>query len=285
MKIAVLTALALSAFAANSLLCRQALGEQAIDAASFASLRMVSGTATLLLLAALSGSKARPSGSWAASAMLALYMVAFAFAYLRLDAGTGALILFATVQATMLAVALRQGERPAAQQWAGLALALGGLVYLLLPGFRAPSPGGAVLMAAAGMGWGFYSLAGRGSTQPLADTSRHFLRALPLVLAVQLFQLHSAHASWRGVSLAILSGALASGVGYAVWYAALRGLTATRAALVQLAVPALAAVGGMLFLGESFSQRLALAMVLILGGVALAVSGRPGTGTATPPAR
>jgi len=270
------TTAALTAFAANSVLCRMALGEGAMDAASFSTIRLASGAAMLLLLSGLfarqGGSPA--AGNWFSATMLFAYMVAFSYAYISLSTGTGALILFGMVQATMLLWALRSGERPPFMEWAGLALALGGLVYLVFPGLAAPSPVGAFLMGVAGVSWGAYSLRGRGSHRPLADTTANFVRALPMVLVVSLVALGDSHLSPRGILLASLSGALASGMGYTVWYAALRHLAANHAAVVQLTVPVLAALGGTAFLAEEFSLRLVLSMILILGGVALAMAAR-----------
>ena len=206
--------------------------------------------------------------------MLFLYAVPFSFAYTRLSTGTGALILFGCVQLTMMSVALWSGERPHPLQWLGLATALGGLVYLVLPGIEAPSFAGALLMAVAGFSWGVYSLRGRGTANPLAQTTSNFVRSIPFVIAVSLVTLPSFHAESRGIVLAIASGALASGVGYVVWYEALRGLTSTRAAVVQLLVPILAALGGVVFLAEAISGRLVLSGVLVLGGIGLALAGR-----------
>ncbi len=270
------TGFALVAFAANSVLCRLALGSGAIDAAGFTSVRLASGAATLLLLPLFLGEprRFRPRGSWGSAAALFAYAAAFSFAYLRLSAGTGALILFGAVQVTMLTAAVRAGERLGSAQWSGLALALAGLVVLVLPGLRAPSPLGSALMAAAGAAWGVYTLRGRRSTDPRADTAGNFLRAVPLVLVVNLAALPRAHLSPAGLLWAVLSGAVASGLGYAVWYSALAGLTATRASLVQLTVPVLAAAGGVALLAETVSPRLVGASVLILGGVALAVVSR-----------
>ena len=278
MKTPVLTGLALVAFAANSVLCRLALGGAAIDAASFTTVRLTSGAVVLLIITA-SVSKNLPTlgrrVKFMSALLLFLYAAAFSFAYTGLTTGTGALILFGSVQATMLTAALRSGERPHPFEWAGLALALAGLVYLVLPGLAAPPPVSSAFMAVAGISWGLYSLRGRGATDPLADTTGNFVLALPLAFAVNLITPRGdAHVSTAGVLLAVLSGALASGVGYVVWYAALRGLTATRAATVQLPVPVLAAVGGVLFMSESVSLRLLLAATVILGGVALALFGR-----------
>jgi drug/metabolite transporter (DMT)-like permease len=206
--------------------------------------------------------------------MLFLYAIAFSLAYLSLSAGTGALLLFGSVQATMLLVALRAGERPHPWTWVGLGVALAGLCVLVAPGLRAPSPGGAALMIAAGIAWGVYSLRGRGAPDPLAATTDNFVRSVPLVVAAGLaaWAVHGPHhVSPRGVLLALISGAVTSGVGYVVWYAALRGLTATRAATVQLAVPVLAAVAGVVLLSEAVTVRLVASAALILGGIAVAL--------------
>lgn len=269
------TVAALVAFAANSVLCRLALDGNAIDAASFSVIRLGSGAAALLLIAAVS-KRGRPQlgGSWSSATPLFLYAVAFAFAYLDLSAGTGALILFAAVQATMVLAACRAGDRPDVREWAGMLLALGGLGYLVSPGLAAPSPAGALLMATAGGAWGVYSLRGRGVADPLGHTAGNFVRALPLAAGLGLLTPQSSRVSAEGALLAILSGALTSGVGYVLWYAALRGLTATRAAVVQLAVPVLAAGGGAIALSEEISARLVLSGVLVLGGVGLALRGR-----------
>jgi drug/metabolite transporter (DMT)-like permease len=206
--------------------------------------------------------------------MLFLYAVPFSFAYTRLSTGTGALILFGCVQLTMMSVALWSGERPHPLQWLGLATAFGGLVYLVLPGIEAPSFAGALLMALAGFSWGVYSLRGRGTANPLAQTTSNFVRSIPFVVAVSVVTLPAFHVQRQGVALAIASGALASGLGYVIWYEALRGLTSTRAAVVQLLVPILAAMGGVLFLAEAVSSRLLLSGVLVLGGIAVALAGR-----------
>lgn len=272
------TGCALVAFAANSVLCRLALGGAAIDAASFTTVRLAAGACVLLLITfalnkkSLSFSQVKPLSAL----LLFLYAAAFSFAYVDLSAGTGALVLFGSVQATMLVAALGSGERPHPLEWSGLALALCGLVYLVFPGLQsAPPLVSSTFMAVAGISWGLYSLRGRGGVDPLADTTGNFVLALPLAVAVNLITLRgAAHVSHRGVLLAVLSGALASGVGYVVWYAALRGLTATRAATVQLAVPVLAAAGGVLLLSETITPRLLLAACVILGGVGLALSGR-----------
>ncbi len=280
-----LTALTMVAFASNSILCRLALQTRAIDPASFTLVRILAGAVALLVIVRMVNPAARVVSlrRWTGAAFLFLYAAAFSFAYTSLSAGTGALILFGCVQATMLAVALRSGERPRPLEWIGLAIAVAGLVYLVAPGLQAPAPVGCALMAIAGVAWGFYSLTGRGSTNPLADTSRNFTRAAPLALAVALVaRLAGAdvHATRAGVLLAIASGALSSGLGYAIWYAALRGLSATRAATVQLSVPVIAALGGVSFLSETITLRLVLSAILILGGVGAALAGRSSGRTA-----
>jgi len=280
-----LTALALIAFTANSLLCRLALAQPsfskpAIDAASFSLIRLSSGAMTLWLIVVLSQTKntdksARQfNGNWLSALMLFLYVAGFSFAYLSLNAGVGALILFGAVQATMMLAAILSGERPYRIEWLGILLALTGLICLVLPGLSAPPLLGSVLMIIAGVAWGFYSLRGRGVTSPLAATTGNFIRAVPLAAVVFVLSFKQVNISAAGALPAILSGALASGVGYAVWYAALRGLSATRAATLQLAVPVLAAMGGVLFLSEAISLRLVVAAIMILGGVSLAVLGR-----------
>ena len=268
------TTAALIAFAANSVLCRLALGEQAIDAATFSTVRLGSGAVALAIAVVASGGAARLAGSWASAAMLFLYALPFSFAYVELATGTGALILFGAVQVTMMTAALRSGERPHALQWVGLGLALGGLLYLVSPGLAAPSPAGAALMAVAGFAWGIYSLRGQGEPDPLGQTMGNFVRAVPLAVAVSAATVSQLRVTMEGALLAVASGAVASGLGYTIWYRALRGLTATRAAVVQLSVPVLAAAGGVLFMSEQITVRLVLASVMVLGGVGVALLGR-----------
>ncbi|MBC8268098.1 MAG: DMT family transporter [Rhodospirillaceae bacterium] len=270
-----LTATAMLAFAANSLLCRQALGQGLIDAATFASLRVIAGAATLILIVMVRRRSRQPStANWRSAAMLFTYMVFFSFAYLSLGAGTGALILFGAVQLTMFVVALRGGEHFAKLSWAGLALAVFGLVYLVSPGVTAPDPTGAILMAIAGVAWGAYSLLGRGATDPLEATARNFTYCVPLVLVVSLVFWQDFSSSPTGLILAVASGALASGCGYVVWYAVLPALSATRAATVQLSVPAIASFGGVVLLSEDLTLRLVLASAATLGGVAIVLAQR-----------
>ncbi len=276
LRTSVYTLFALVAFAANSVLCRLALGDSAIDAASFSTVRLLSGAVCLTLLSRLAREEGERGlgGDWGSAAILFLYAVPFSFAYVSLSTGTGALILFASVQCTMLAVALRSGERPVPQEWVGLVAALVGLVYLVSPGMTAPTPLGAGLMVLAGVAWGGYTLRGRGVSTPVAATTGNFLRTVPFAVLLSLVMVGQATLSPRGVLLAIGSGAVASGCGYVVWYAALRGLTVTRAAMVQLAVPAVAAAGGVIFLAETISFRLVAASVVILGGVTVALRAR-----------
>jgi len=274
---AALTAAAMLAFAANSLLCRAALAARHADAASFTTLRLVGGAVALSLLAWARGPRrAAASSAWASAVILFAYAILFSLAYLRVPAGTGALLLFAAVQLTMIGAGLRAGERPRALEWAGLAVSLVGLVLLTRPGLAQPDPAGALSMLAAGIAWGLYSLRGRGVADPVAANAGAFARAIPFALAASaVFALAAeAHVTPAGVALALASGALTSGLGYAIWYAALRGLSAMRAAIVQLSVPPLAAALAVLTLGESVSLRLLLASVLILGGIALALVGR-----------
>jgi len=235
--------------------------------------RLVSGAAVLAWLVARRAESGRGRGNWTSGAWLFAYAVPFSFAYRTLDAGTGALILFGAVQTTMLAAGLLGGERPRVSQWLGLAVAIGGLVYLLLPGAEAPGAAGFALMATAGAAWGAYSLRGRGARDPLGETAGNFLRSVPLVALVlaALSVFHAPRFSTEGVALAAASGALASGLGYSIWYAALPGLSAVQAASVQLAVPVLAAVGGVVFMSETVGLRLAVASALILGGVGLSL--------------
>ncbi|MEO5860206.1 MAG: DMT family transporter [Pyrinomonadaceae bacterium] len=271
MRVFLLTAFALTAFAFNSILCRMALTTGEIDAASFTAIRLISGTAMLatLLLATGKTQKLGTNGNWASALFLFAYAIAFSFAYVGLTTGTGALILFGSVQLTMFGVSLYRGVRPATLEWLGLAVAFVGLIYLVLPGLAAPPPLNALLMAAAGTAWGFYTLRGKGSEDPLADTAGNFLRSVPMVVAAGIVFLSTIHLSLRGAMLAVVSGAIASGIGYSVWYTALKYHTATRTGILQLSVPVLAAIGGILLLAETASTRLFIAGALVLGGIAL----------------
>ena len=211
--------------------------------------------------------------------MLFTYMTFFSFAYLSLSAGTGALVLFGAVQLTMFIIALREGEHFSLLSWTGLMAAILGLIYLVSPGLTAPDPIGAVLMAVAGIAWGFYSMLGRGTADPLEATARNFVYSVPFVLIVSLLFLHDLSSSSKGLALAVASGAIASGCGYVIWYAALAGLTGTRAATVQLTVPVIAAFGGVVLLSEQITLRLLIASVATLGGVAIVVAQRAAKAT------
>ena len=270
-----LTLAALLAFAGNSLLCRLALRTGTIDPASFGTIRLAAGALTLALVVRARGATGEraPRDAWAAL-MLFAYVACFSWAYLGLSAGTGALVLFGAVQVTMFAVGLGSGERFGALGWCGAALAVAGLVYLVAPGVEAPPLLAAVSMALAGVAWGIYTLRGRGVADPLAATATNFAWATPLALALSAVAWSSAKVSAEGVAVAIASGAITSGLGYVVWYAALRGLTSLQAATVQLAVPLIAAFGGVLWLGESIGSRLAFASLAILGGIALVLGTR-----------
>lgn len=268
-KTVALTVLAMLAFAGNSLLCRAALRDSEIDPASFTALRILSGATVLWFLIKLRNVSSATGGSWAGAIALFVYATAFSYAYLHIDAGAGALLLFGAVQLSMIAWGLWHGERFHWFQIAGLGLAAAGLLALLLPGASTPAVSASLLMVISGVAWGAYSLLGRGAPDSLAATAGNFMRAVPLaaLLAVLAF-------SWlqwdaAGVTFALLSGALTSGVGYAIWYAALPGLAAVQAASVQLSVPLLTALAGSLLLGEALTPRLLLAGLAILGGIAL----------------
>ncbi|WP_114238273.1 DMT family transporter [Dyella sp. C9] len=273
----VLTTVAMLAFAANSLLCRFALQRRQIDPVSFAAIRLVSGAIMLALIVRLRPARSSSRrADWIAATMLFAYVGFFSFAYLTLPAGTGALILFGAVQLTMLSAGLRSGEKFGAVAWLGFALAVAGLFYLVSPGIAAPPFLGALLMAIAGIAWGVYSLRGRSLTDPLAATAGNFARAVLLtpVLCLPFIINAPAYAHAAGVTLGMASGALTSGIGYVIWYAALSRLSAMRAATVQLLVPLFTAFGGVVFLSEAITLRLVAASAAILGGIALVMSSR-----------
>ena len=266
-----LTFFTLIAFASNSVLCRLALAPGLIGAGTFTGIRLLSGAMVLMLLVALRGRATAVQGGWGSAVALFAYAAPFSFAYLRFPAGVGALVLFGTVQATMIGSDLLKGKRLRSTELAGLVLAVAGLTVLTLPGVSAPDPAGVGLMVVAGVAWGIYSLRGRAAIDPLKSTATNFSRSLLFAMPLGIASLGYESFTLPGVSYAIASGAVASGLGYALWYTALRGLTATQAGIVQLLVPALAAIGGILLLGESVSVRLLFAGLMILAGVALAV--------------
>jgi len=275
----VLTVLAMLAFAANSVLCRLALGQALIDPASFAAVRVI--TAVLVLLPiVLPRRRARGRslgdwrGDWRGAAALFAYLIAFSFAYRSLGAGTGALILFGSAQLTMIGMALRGGESFSVLGWAGFALAVAGLIVLVAPGVTAPNPIGALLMAIAGLAWGAYSLLGRGAGDPLEVTARNFIYLVPLVVALSLCSAADRHLTAGGLGCAAASGSVASGLGYVAWYAAQKRLSAISAATVQLSVPVIAALGGLVLMTEAVTLRLVLASCATLGGIALVLRRR-----------
>lgn len=269
----VITAVAMVAFAANSVLCRVALTQTEIDPASFTLVRIVSGAVMLTLLFGARSRGLSVAGSWPAAIALFVYAAAFAFAYVSLPAGAGALLLFGAVQVTMVVTGLIKGEHVRPLQWVGLVFAFSGLAVLVAPGVSAPSPIGAILMLAAGVAWGAYSLMGQANTHALGATTGNFLRAAPIALLLALPTLTKAHPA-LGLIYAVLSGALASGVGYSMWYLALPQLTAAQGASVQLSVPIIAAIGGTLFLGEAPTLRLVFASIAVLGGIGLVIFSR-----------
>lgn len=287
MKIVLYTTLALIAFALNSILCRLALRGEEADAAGFTLVRLLSGAVALIVIVYFvpNPKSQQPQvrrfklgtwdpghgtfGSWPSAFFLFAYAVCFSFAYLGLTAGTGALILFGSVQMTMIAFAMIRGERPSMLEWLGLAVAVGGLVYLVLPGLQSPPLSSSVLMAAAGLSWAAYTLRGKSSNEPLADTTGNFVRSIPMAAITAIMFFPNLHMTPRGSLLALLSGAVTSGIGYSLWYAALKYHTTTRTALLQLAVPVIAALIGILFLTEPFTTTLSVASLMILGGIGL----------------
>ncbi len=268
------TSLAMIAFAGNSLICRAALNHTRIDAASFTTVRLISGALMLGLIVSMRRGTPAGSGNWLSAFALFVYAAGFSFAYVSLPAATGALLLFGAVQVTMIGYGVWTGERLVKRQLVGLMLALAGVVVLLLPGLAAPPLSGSVLMLGAGVAWGVYSLRGKGAGDPTSVTAGNFLRAVPIAAALSAVMLNGISADTAGFWYAVSSGALASGIGYAIWYTALPALKATHAATVQLSVPVIAALGGILFLGEPITPRLLLASAAILGGIALVIQKR-----------
>lgn len=264
-----LTALAMLAFAGNSLLCRAALRDSQIDPTSFTALRLLAGALVLWLLLQLRNGPSTAAGSWCSAFALFAYAAAFSYAYLHLDAGAGALLLFGAVQLSMIAWGLITGERLSRLQIAGLVVAAGGLVTLLLPGTSTPPLTASVLMVISGVAWGAYSLLGKSAPDPLAATAGNFIRSLPFMAVLCLLPLNGLEWDGAGITYAVLSGGLTSGVGYVIWYAALPGLTAIQGASVQLSVPLVTALAGSLLLGEALTSQLLIAGVAILGGIAL----------------
>ena len=271
-----LTSITMVAFAANSVLCRLALGREFIDPMTFTTVRLVSGAVCLGLIVVVK-ERHLPIGPPRVLSVIALflYMVLFSFAYVALATGTGALLLFGFVQLTMITAGLLHGDRMPILSWFGLTIAALGVIYLVSPGMRAPDLQHALMMALAGIAWGTYSLRGKGAINPTVVTASNFLYAAPLALLASLCLADSAWFSWPGLMLAVVSGAVTSGVGYAIWYLTLRYITATSAAVVQLSVPAIATLGGVLFMAEPLDTRITLATAMTLGGIALVLRGYP----------
>lgn len=270
-RLILITTLAMLAFAANSLLCRVALRDTTIDEASFTAIRLASGAAVLALLVRARHGRPMEAGSWAAAACLFGYAAFFSFAYRHLSAATGAILLFGAVQTSMLSWGLVLGERLRRLQIVGLLVAVAGLVYMLLPGLSAPPLLGAAFMIAAGLFWTGYSMLGRGVTDPVKATAGNFLRTVPFAALLFLTQQATTSVDRTGALYAVISGAITSGLGYVLWYAALPALTATSAAAIQLSVPAIAALGGVVLLAEPLSSRLVIASATIMGGIALTI--------------
>jgi drug/metabolite transporter (DMT)-like permease len=276
LKTSLLTGLALIAFAANSVLCRLALANGNIDASSFTGIRLLSGAIALLLILSIKGNKQGVSskGSWTSSFTLFLYAITFSYAYLSLDTGTGALILFGSVQITMILLSIISGTRLHIIEWSGFFIAFTGLVYLVIPSITTPSVSGFILMTVSGMSWAIYSLRGRGSKNPLMDTTYNFLRTIPFITLLAIFTMPNINYSSQGIILALLSGAITSGVGYTIWYIALRSLSSIQAAVLQLSVSIIAAIGGVIFLSETITSRLVMSAVIVLCGILMVILGK-----------
>jgi drug/metabolite transporter (DMT)-like permease len=276
LKTSLLTVLALIAFAANSVLCRLALGNGFIDASSFTVIRLLSGSIALFIILSIKGNNkgVLSKGSWTASFMLFLYAITFSYAYLSVDTGTGALILFGTVQITMILLSLISGTRLHISEWSGVIIAFTGFIYLILPSITTPSINGFIMMIVSGISWGIYTLRGRSSKNPFMDTTYNFLRTIPFVVLLAFLTMKNISYSSEGVILALLSGTITSGVGYTIWYIALRGLSSTQAAVIQLAVPVIAAIGGVVFMSEIITFRLIISTSIVLGGILMVVLGK-----------
>ncbi|MDQ6967284.1 MAG: DMT family transporter [Mariprofundaceae bacterium] len=280
LKTSLFTAMALIAFAANSVLCRLALGVHQMDAGSFTVIRLLSGIIVLYIIVAMHAKQQRTqlhfklTTNWLAAAMLFVYATAFSFAYISLDTATGALILFGSVQITMIAYSIYTGNRLNIAEWIGLAMAFIGFTYLIYPNLNSPSAIGFLLMSISGIAWGIYSIQGMHAKTALFDTAQNFIKTLPFIAILALISLPQAQFNLQGTLLALLSGGIASGIGYAIWYTALRGLSNSQAAVIQLAVPVIAAIGGVLLVSEEMTLHLMISTVMVLGGILIVISAR-----------
>jgi drug/metabolite transporter (DMT)-like permease len=263
--------IAMLAFAANSVLCRLALTDQYIDPMSFSLIRVCSGAAVLLLLYLFSTEKAKIEWNVKNGFFLALYIVAFSLAYLHIDAGVGALLLFGTVQLSMVGYGLWHGEKINIRRGTGLGIAILGIFILLLPGAAAPNPVYAAIMVLSGIGWALYSIVGKNMQNPLASSLANFVLAIPFVLLVYAAFYTKSFVQPQGILLAVISGGLASSGAYVLWYAIVKQIDRVTASSVQLSVPCLAILGGILFIGEALSWRIIIATVIVLAGIALVV--------------
>ena len=271
-----LSSLALIAFAGNSVLCRLALTEPSIDPASFTLIRLLSGVAALWVLLVLKNIKApatsdQSKGSWLSAFMLFAYAALFSYAYVSIDTATGALVLFGSVQIALIVISLVKGHKLTLAEYAGVTLALLGFIYLVLPELQKPSLSGFIMMSLAGVAWAFYTVGGQGSSDALRDTTYNFTRTLPLLLVLLVFAFTSLSLTPYGITMAVLSGVITSGLGYAIWYAALPSLTTLQAGVIQLFVPIIAAFGGLWFASEAITLRLTIAAALVLGGIMLVI--------------
>jgi drug/metabolite transporter (DMT)-like permease len=279
LKIGAFTLLALCAFAGNSILCRLVLGEHLLDAAGFTVIRLLSGIVILLFLINVPNDKkaseeATSKGSWLAAFWLFLYAVTFSYGYMSLDTGTGALVLFGAVQIAMVVLSVISGKKLHYSEWLGIGIAFSGFIYLMLPNLTLPSFSGFILMIIAGISWALYTIKGKTSKSALNDTAYNFLRTLPFISVLILFTYQEFNLSAQGILLAMISGAVTSGIGYAIWYIALKGLSVTQAAVLQLLVPILAAIGGIVFINEILSLRLIISSFMVLGGILIVVLGK-----------
>jgi len=272
--------MALIAFAANSVLCRLALDVYQMDAGGFTVIRLLSGALVLFTIIHIRHRQQRNqihfqfTKNWFAACMLFTYATAFSFAYITLDTGVGALILFGSVQITMITYSIYTGNRLSIIEWVGLSMAFAGFIYLIYPDLSSPSAIGFLLMSISGIAWGFYTIQGKYTKTALFDTAQNFIKTLPFIAILALITLPQAQLNLQGILLALLSGGIASGIGYAIWYMALTGLSNSQAAVVQLAVPVIAAIGGAVFVSEEMTLRLIASVTMVLGGILTVILAR-----------